>query len=142
MINWIKYRIELNLAKHELAKCHRPYDKELKQLRRSGNKNKLRELWSERQGVCQIDEVNIEFVITKYLRNRANELGIPLPDYNDENHWQNDFGPSYYLTDKGKYEINKKIRQEMKERREPFIQILALIIGLLGALTGLVSILK
>lgn len=142
MLNWLTYKVELYKAQKELAKCQRPYDKELRVLNKGKNKEKINELWAERQGCCQAEELNIEYVITKFLRSRANELGIPLPSYDDENFWQKDFGLSYYLTDKGKFETNKKIRLEMKERRDPIIQILAILIGLIGALTGLFSVFR
>lgn len=142
MLTYIAYKWDLYKARKELKKCQMPYDKELEKAKTEGGKEKLKEIWGERQGVCQIHEIEIEYVITKYLRSRANDLCIPLPQYHDEDYWHHEYGYHYILTDKGKYETTKKIRQELKERREPYIQILAILIGLIGALTGLFSVLK
>ena len=86
--------------------------------------------------------IDIEFVITNYLNRRIKEFGVPLPGFNNEEYWHKDFGSSYYLTDRGKHEANRRIRQELKERRDPIIQILAILIGVIGALTGLISVLR
>jgi hypothetical protein len=68
---------------------------------------------------------------------------VPLPDYYDER-WEGSHKER--LSDKGRFEVNKLIRQEIIERRKvwlPIVSVLsAVITGIIGAVIGLISVLN
>lgn len=89
----------------------------------------------------------IENLQTKYYCNICQDLLIPIPDREDEKlyyqfNFDNDEGDIYIFTSIGFYHVRKLIREERKEKREAVGYWVALIIGVIGALTGLVSIIN
>ncbi len=87
---------------------------------------------------------------TRRIVNRARELGIDVPrepdspadDYAvDTDYW--DFKETFacfYLSPKGESDLNRKIRKEEVERSQHRWRQVPLIIGLFGALTGLIAL--
>lgn len=89
----------------------------------------------------------IEYLQTKYYCNVCHNLLIPIPNQEDKNlFYKYDFddeeGEKYIFTSIGFHYIRKFIRDERKEKREAFGYWITIIIGILGALTGLISIIK
>lgn len=84
----------------------------------------------------------IDILITKYLRNRANKLFVPMPDYNDENMWDrcNTISNEKVLSTLGINTIKKNIRAELNERSELVFKYLGFLIAVIGALTGLFAV--
>jgi len=56
--------------------------------------------------------------------------------------WDNDPAQPRYLTDKGFKAIRDAIREERKQRREAVGYWFGIVVGIIGALTGLVSAFK
>lgn len=89
-----------------------------------------------------------EGIATERLVRQAQRLEIPIPPRlfpagSDEGeHWVlGRVTGTYYLKDEARWGLLNKIRAEKNERRTPFITWITLLIGLVGALTGLVSVL-
>lgn len=83
-------------------------------------------------------------VMTKYWSDRADALGVVLPNLVDREFWgkvdyDNDPSEPLYLTNEGLKVVIAAIREEQKHERERFGFWSALIIGVIGAATGLVS---
>lgn len=86
-------------------------------------------------------------ILTRYWQSKADGLGVPMPPMADKSFWDradfdNDESQPPYLTEAGILEIRKAIREEHKYRRETFGFWVMLIVGLIGALSGLASVLK
>lgn len=84
---------------------------------------------------------------TEYFRNKADILNVPMPDPSDKElydtvEWDDDPKQPKYLTDKGALAIRSAIREEEKHRREAFGYWFGIVVGVIGALTGLISVLK
>jgi hypothetical protein len=89
----------------------------------------------------------IEFLQTKYYQKKCNQLVISMPEQNDKLYYykfdfDDDAGDRDILTILGFQKVRTSIRQEEKEKREAFGFWVTLLIGLIGAIIGLVSILK
>ena len=72
---------------------------------------------------------------------KAFNHNVPLPDRNKKELWGKNFNYSY-LTDKGRFVVNKVIREELKEKHDSVTQIITALAGLIGVLIGLITILK
>lgn len=86
-------------------------------------------------------------VQTEYYRKIADRLLVQMPSIEDETmyeqvEWENDPKQPRYLTDKGFKAIRDAIREERKHRREAFGYWFGIVVGVIGALTGLVSAFK
>lgn len=94
----------------------------------------------------EIDIVDwqIKNTMTRALINEADRLFLPVPDENDPEKWEEDpaTGKRTFLSPKGIAELRTAIRQEKRERRENIQRWIAILIGLIGALTGLIAVLK
>ena len=79
----------------------------------------------------------------------ADNLGILKPGYDDKGAWDGFKGSSpdlpvkgVVLTLKGIDDLRKRIRAERSERREVYRDWAAIIIGILGALIGVLAFLR
>lgn len=90
--------------------------------------------------------------ISDELQYEAQKLYLPTPALNDEQKWDSDHAlnsPTRFLTPEAMTELRSSIRKERAERRAVFewwFKILGgavgIITGLVGALIGLIAILK
>ena len=89
----------------------------------------------------RIDEEQ-QGIVTERLRKAADRLLIPLPVISSD-HWER--GPQtgiWYLTSEGAAKVRRALHEERKRRQEIWLPWLAVVVGLLGALIGLVVALK
>ena len=144
MKNNFQEKLKLGKLYKELRNTERLYDKKLHKLKKEGfqlNSPEFQSLWGEKSTLTNEIKSHIILINTRQLKRKAIKLGVPLPDYKNEDFWEDIYG-SMILTEKGRYELIKKIRQEKKERRDPIITIIVILIGLIGAVTGLISVMK
>lgn len=99
---------------------------------------------SEYEELALNDELRRQ-VVTKYLVSKAHRLIIPVPDYNDDLKWEEGHrSGGKYLTSLGVKELRSDIRKERVERfqsLQAFLFWIPMLIGLIGAIAGLVAIL-
>lgn len=90
----------------------------------------------------------IALLQTEFLRQEAEKYLLPIPSFDaddnkEDTNWQfAPTGPHYQLSESALAELRSAIRKERKERREVWQSWAALVIGIVGALIGLVSALK
>lgn len=91
-----------------------------------------------------------EGLYTRQLLRQAGRLHVPVPRQYDDKGQQTDLWVSgdrtgtWYLTDEGVEQLRGAIREELRwriERRGHWINWVAALTGLIGALTGLVAML-
>jgi hypothetical protein len=83
----------------------------------------------------------ISYFTTLHLIEEAQRLIVPIPPSEGDEYWYTDtvFGRRH-LTTAGVVKLRNDIRQERKARRDLPLVLLPMLIGLLGALTGLLAI--
>jgi hypothetical protein len=80
-----------------------------------------------------------------YLISKADRLIIPLPPDDDEKMWtivDDDSERKYVLTYAGINELRNAIRAERKGRIERWLMLTSGLVGVIGAITGLVAVIK
>lgn len=144
MLDYIKEKVELRKLFKKLKDTENSYDRDLNILIKEGKKEGSKEfekLLGERFAFCDEIEIEIELILTRQLRKEARKYGVPFPESSENKMWDEYWGRKF-LSEKAKFKIRKEIRQEKNERREIFIPYLAIIIGLIGAITALISVIK
>jgi hypothetical protein len=85
----------------------------------------------------------IDVLTTAHLLQQARRLQLPIPDPGDDQYWAESgmFGGKH-LTAAGVTKLRSEIRTERKARWDSIAAQITLLIGLLGALIGVLSVLK
>lgn len=133
--NWWEYRLasaRAEVAWHNIHEAERHED--------GGEQASF--IFSEHQG----DFVWHDVVVTRRLRREAGRLGVELPPTTDQKmydrvDWDLDHARPHYFTDDGFAVANKLLREARKERLQLLAARVAMLTGLVGALTGLAAIL-
>lgn len=86
-------------------------------------------------------------ILTRFLRFQADRLEVDFPNTADQTmfgrvEWDDDESEPYYLTDLGLRLAQERIRAEKKHRREVVAFWIASVVGFIGAITGMISVLK
>jgi hypothetical protein len=80
---------------------------------------------------------------TAHLLEQARRLQLPIPDFDDEKYWtESEIFGGKQLTTEGVTKLRADIRMERKARWDFYSGHITLLIGLLGAIIGVVSVLK
>ncbi|MFA5858002.1 MAG: hypothetical protein WC955_02935 [Elusimicrobiota bacterium] len=145
-MNYFTYRyllFKLNKQKDKLNRSFNELSNKNPNNDTNEYQNKLADLGYE-DNCLQED---IALLKTRYLRDLASKLSLPIPDWKENEMWEQDGQQGrYYLTNKGITYLRDSIRKEQKESKEIIFQwvafIVGTIIGLLGAITGLVAVYK
>ena len=144
MFDALKYNIDLWKLQREKDKNKRFYSKKIAEAEKKkysddGIDSIVRE---EVHEIGMVDE-EIARVQGLFLVSQAEKYLIPLPKFNtDGEDWEESrITGRWRLSQKSISELKSAIREEQKDRREKWQGWLALLIGLVGALIGLTSVL-
>lgn len=132
----------------------REFKKEIQELRKNGDHNAVASKEHDHQFELELIYEDQETLYTDQLVRKARRLRVGVPpmpkyinhfEYEESEDWT--YGPqhSWRLTVKGIAKVRDEIRKEEKwrqERRAHWIQFGASLIGIIGALTGLVAVFR
>jgi len=146
-MNYLSYRVALFKLHRERKKLTSVVSREAEEARKTGGERKAKEIREAVQFDFDEIEDKILRLLTRYLVSKANKTFLATPSFSEEDGmWeQSNFTGNYHLTEKGIREVLGMIRKDQKERMEllsywfPWI---GLLIGLIGAITGLVAVIK
>ncbi|MGO9245811.1 MAG: hypothetical protein ACLPT4_08780 [Verrucomicrobiia bacterium] len=104
----------------------------------------LQQVYEEMEHESGPIEEELEWLETTWRRDKAQRLHLPIPEIpageDEDANWRRTDSGRWLLKPEGHSKIKALIRAERKEQREALIAWLTLIIGILGALTGLVAV--
>jgi len=136
----------------KLRKLHRLRSKTVgtyKRLQEKARKEKkpredIQSLISEEMFEVDMIDDEIETLESRYLIESARQLVLPIPAFDkDSDTWdESKITRRFRLSKKAMVEIRSLVRKERKERREGMMLWLAALIGLIGALSGLLAVWK
>ena len=139
MFEVIKYRWKLQKLENECREIQRSYAEHRKGL--SGEE--LKQLHAEEGSEVTPILDQISCLKSSRLHAIANRLIVPIPKMQDETYWETSYYTGgYFLTTEGMNEVRKRIRQERKERCELILIWIPSIVGILGGLIGLITVIK
>lgn len=132
----------------QLSKIERTYTKELRKL---ADPDKFEGLIASRFAARHAVESDIDLALTLRLARKARSLDVEIPLVNDAPMWHQDTETKrYMLTPKGRAHMRKMIDEEQARRFDVktrwvtklIVPLLAALIGIVGAITGLVAVLR
>jgi len=82
--------------------------------------------------------------VTDYLIDEARRNFVPIPDRDEPGMWEecHQLSLRQVLTNKGVSILRQSLREERKSRHEWWILALSTLVGIIGALTGLIAVMK
>ena len=144
MIEWLKYKLEL----HRFGKLSEKYSRKAGV---AGNRAIKRGYDDGELSSIAQESINLENMIknyqTQYYTRVCQKLVLPMPEtLNSEYYYKFDFdidmGDILILTPSGFHHVRNLIYEERKRKREICGFWVAILIGFIGALTGLVAVFK
>jgi hypothetical protein len=142
MLPELQYEWRLRQLQRSRRKLIADYKKKRLALPKSKERAEAREKIDLDERI-DLEEANeeISFATTSHLVEEAQRLIVPIPPRDNGEYWyiDNTFGRNH-LTTAGVIKLRSDIRVERKARRELPLSLLPMAIGLVGALTGLLSV--
>ena len=141
-MNYFSFKISLYKLNRRRKKEHKILSKLIEEAEKKSGREAAEEVYQSESFELQMTEDEITYLITRYLISKAEKMLLPTPPTTDKDGlWE----PSHYtgkwaLTAKGITELNRLIRQERVERLELASKWVTILIGLIGAITGLVAV--
>ena len=145
MFESISHEFELRCLQREKKKTRkhhaRLYDEAEKQKKK---RDELEEIIHYEMSEVDFIDDKIAKLQTRYLLQQAEKYLIPKPEFDtDSGAWEESrIDGRFHLTPTAMSELKAAVRHEKKEQREHWQSWLVLIAGLVGALTGLFSVLN
>lgn len=145
-MNYFSYRISLNKLNKQRNKIDKPYKKQYDEAKKEKDEEKKEEIAS--LAIYELGEIDDEilFLEQRYLRSIATKYLIQLPPVIEEEKgglWErSQYNGNYRLTNEGIRQLRSEIRKERKERTDLLTRWISILIGLIGAITGLVAVIN
>jgi hypothetical protein len=138
MIEYLRFRWRLWRWRRQYIEDERRTEAAVAAAKARGAGDQIDEIWGGSD--APVLRYKVRRAMSDYLIAEADRLLIPLPDKGDEKIWEN---PERYptLTKEGINQLRAMIRAERKARMELFVMWVPGVVGVLGALIGLASIL-
>ncbi|MGH9432928.1 MAG: hypothetical protein ACRD3T_15440 [Terriglobia bacterium] len=133
-------------AHRERRKCNKLYRRLIENAEREKNSEEVETLCLEAMHERDVINEKINLLESSRIQEEAERLGIPIPKYSlDSEAWEKGLrNDKVYLSLKAKGELRSQIRREKRERIEYWTLIVKDLVvplmGLLGVITGLVSV--
>ena len=141
-MNWLSFRKSLRKLKHERDKENDSLSRLIEDARKKGGAEAANETYQAESVDLNIIDDEIANLITQRLIFKAKRMLLPIPPVTDkEGLWEwSHYINRWSLTTKGIAEIRSLIRQERKEKLELVSHWATMLIGIIGAITGLIAV--
>lgn len=92
---------------------------------------------------AQDQDLRVAYLDTWRILRKAERFGVSVPsNFKTESSLMVSKGSFVVLTEEGRAVVLKEISGEVSRRRKEFVQVIGVIIGLVGAVTGFVAVLS
>jgi hypothetical protein len=141
-MNYISYRWSLYKLHRIKNKAEKIFKRKIEEARKTCGLKKVYEVMSTESYDVDLVKDEIADLMTKYLRATSEKMSLPFPPFStDSQLWEEShITGRRHLTNNGITYVRNLIRKEKRERLQIISQWIAIIIGLIGALTGLLAI--
>lgn len=143
MNEYLKYRAKLAKLFSQKEAIRNAYADDIRKAQKEGkSRDDIQSLeHSSHFEESMVDE-EISILATDNLISKARRRFVPIPSHETEGMWDqcDTISNRYVLTSKGISEVRSSLRKEQKEQIELAVMILAILTGIIGAITGLVAV--
>jgi len=143
-MNHFSYRKALYKLNRERQKASEALSKLVEEARKKGGEAKAQEVYQNGSFDLDMIDDKILGLVSRYLVYKANKRFLPVPSLSEEDElWErSNFTGRYHLTGKGITQVRKMIRSDTKETIEILSPYVGILFGLIGAITGLIAVIK
>lgn len=147
-MKWLTYRYKLHLRQRRRQNVVERFQHDyIKAVADKLGSESIRDLRSSEQWQVELIDEEIDTLISDYYREQASRLLIPLPPLNADDDpdgcWERNHQlGNLVLTRKGISQIRAAIRDEISARRDSILVWVTPVLGVIGAITGLVAVWK
>jgi hypothetical protein len=141
MTHYIKYRLALQQLYLSQDRIRREYEKSMREAKASESKDGIEEI---RISASQDDDIiqdKINMLVTRYVRRQAERLFLSVSDEPDMWTQCRMHAGHSVLTPKAITNLRAAINSSRRDSFSILLQLVSLAVGLIGALTGLISVL-
>ncbi len=143
-MNYISYRISLFKLNRQRNKVDKYYKKEYQEAKKTGDGSKIQEVGSLASFELQEVDDEIQYLEQRYIIDRARHMLLAVPSIIDQEKgglWtQSNTTGKWLLTTEGLRQLRAAVRTEKKERTDSLSRVITIIVGLIGAITGLIAV--
>lgn len=141
-MNWFSYRISLCKLQRERNKESKALFKLIEEAKKKGSQKIANDVYQTESVNLNIIDGELVYLKTRYLISIAENMSLPTPELNEKyGMWEEShYTDKWQLTNKGITEIRRLIRQERKEKLEFVSHWATILIGIIGAITGLIAV--
>jgi hypothetical protein len=135
---------ELQRYQRSLNKTNKYYSNLIEKAQKEKkSQDEVESLVSEMFNETGIIGEKISLLLSRNWVQKAEKLMLPYPDYGDTEYWVKTVYSQhgYFLNAKGVTKIRNLIREEKTAQRKGILDYAVLLIGLIGAITGLIAVL-
>ena len=133
---------ELQKHQRELNRTSKLYDNLIdKAKKEKKTQDEIDSLIGEMFAETGIIEEEIKSILSRKWIQKAEKLMLPIPDYDDDECWEKgDYTQYRFLKAKGITKIRNLVREENSAQRKGILDWVIPIIGIIGAVTGLLAV--
>ena len=143
MIEYLRYRAKLAQLFRQKKTMRASYAEDIRKARKEGKSgDDIRSIESGSQFEETMINEEVAILATDNLIEKARRRLIPIPSHDTDGMWEKCcvMDDRYVLSNQGISQLRSSLRKEQKERVELVVQFLAPLIGIIGAVTGLVAV--
>jgi hypothetical protein len=138
---WDRIATQWQRANHELRSTDRNYASYIAEAEKKHDQkeaDRSREEWAE---LRRIDEEKVNALSSAHYEKWAARCHVPVPPYGSSPYWQKNWlTGGYNLTVEGIDFIESRIYEKRKRRWEFWLLAIPIVIGVIGAVTGLLAV--
>ena len=142
-LRWQYLATELQRARHRARQSSKLFARLIAEAKKAHDLDKMRDLQEEDAADTDGDRATVDRLVSLKWERRAVRNWVPLPERVEGEYWEpNGYFHRLDLTTRGVDYIERQILEKKKQRRDLWLPFVTALIGIIGAATGLVSILK
>ena len=143
MFPYLQFRKKLRKLERDQRAEEKGYDAKIAEAKKRGAKgDEIADINQEGMSFYFHYQDEIQRLHSDYLISQARRMFIPVPSLQDKTVWEQDSADRVYLNEAGINQLRATIRAEKKARAEFVLMWVPGLVGILGALIGLASVLK
>lgn len=142
--DYLKYRIALGRLHRQKDQLRRLYAKDIEEARaRKASHDEILGIHGSEHNEQELVDAEIGELTTTYWLREAERRLIPRPDFEDKSNWrEHRVTGSSWLSEKAISQLRTEVRRERREAWEYWQVRGSLIVGLMGAAIGIISVWK
>lgn len=143
MIETLRYRAKLAKLFRKKEDLRAAFAEDIQKAQNEGKpQEEIQFLKHQSYSEERMFDEEISILATDNLIRKASRRFVPIPSRETEGMWErcDNISNRYVLTSKGISGLRSNLRKEQKEQFELVVMVLAILTGIVGAVTGLVAV--